>query len=55
MAKPAAVTTPVAARPQAEETPRLRTAGMPACVQFRSYNPTTRSYRGFDGHVYECK
>ncbi|WP_456774886.1 hypothetical protein [Bradyrhizobium sp. USDA 4369] len=55
MAKPVAATTAVAGRRQAEETPRLRTAGMPACVQFRSYNPTTRSYRGFDGHVYECK
>ncbi|BAM90584.1 conserved hypothetical protein [Bradyrhizobium oligotrophicum S58] len=55
MAKPAAVATPVAARSQSEDRPRLRTAGMPACVQFRSYNPTTRSYRGFDGHTYSCR
>lgn len=55
MAKPAAVATPVAARSQSEDSPRLRTAGMPACVQFRSYNPATRSYRGFDGHIYSCR
>ena len=55
MAKPAAVASPVAARSQSEDSPRLRTAGMPACVQFRSYNATTRSYRGFDGHIYSCR
>ncbi|MGY3451770.1 hypothetical protein [Bradyrhizobium sp. USDA 4353] len=55
MAKPANTGTPVAARPQAEDKPRLRTAGMPGCMQFRSYNPSTRSYRGFDGHVYACR
>jgi chemotaxis protein histidine kinase CheA len=54
MAKPANTGTPVAARSQAEERPR-RTAGLPACVQFRSYNPATRSYRGFDGHTYACR
>ena len=55
VAKPEAVATPVAARSQSEDRPRLRTAGMPACVQFRSYNPATRSYRGFDGHIYSCR
>ncbi|WP_257166610.1 hypothetical protein [Bradyrhizobium sp. SRS-191] len=55
MAKPANTGTPVLARPQAEDKPRLRTAGMPGCMQFRSYNPSTRSYRGFDGHVYACR
>ncbi|WP_244422412.1 hypothetical protein [Bradyrhizobium sp. ORS 285] len=55
MAKPANTGTPVAARPQAEDGPRLRTAGMPGCMQFRSYNPSTRSYRGFDGHIYACR
>ncbi|WP_315719530.1 MULTISPECIES: hypothetical protein [unclassified Bradyrhizobium] len=54
MAKPANTGTPVAARSQAEERPR-RTAGLPPCVQFRSYNPATRSYRGFDGHTYACR
>ncbi|MGC2779644.1 MAG: hypothetical protein WA418_28800 [Bradyrhizobium sp.] len=55
MARPAAAATPVAARSASEDRPRLRTAGMPACMQFRSYNPATRSYRGFDGHIYACR
>ncbi|WP_316162932.1 hypothetical protein [Bradyrhizobium sp. SZCCHNRI20481] len=54
MARPAAAT-PTAARLHPEDKPRLRTAGVPACVQFRSYNPATRSYRGFDGHIYACR
>lgn len=54
MARPATVT-PASARLQAEGRPRLRTAGLPACVQFRSYNPATHSYRGFDGHTYACR
>ncbi|WP_315754118.1 MULTISPECIES: hypothetical protein [unclassified Bradyrhizobium] len=54
MARPAAAT-PTAARQHPEDKPRLRTAGVPACVQFRSYNPATRSYRGFDGHIYACR
>ncbi|MGJ5204763.1 hypothetical protein [Bradyrhizobium sp. HKCCYLR20261] len=53
LARPAATT--VAAKLQAEDKPRLRTAGLPACVQFRSYNPATRSYRGFDGRLYACR
>ncbi|GLH81908.1 hypothetical protein SSBR45G_68170 [Bradyrhizobium sp. SSBR45G] len=55
MARPANTGTPVAARPQVEDRPRLRTAAMPSCMQFRSYNPTTHSYRGFDGHIYICR
>ncbi|UFZ06509.1 BA14K family protein [Bradyrhizobium ontarionense] len=55
MARPSAAATPVAARSASEDRPRLRTAGMSACVQFRSYNPATRSYRGFDGHIYACR
>ncbi|CCE03613.1 hypothetical protein [Bradyrhizobium sp. STM 3809] len=54
MAKPANTGAPAAARPQAEDRP-LRTASMPACMQFRSYNAATRSYRGFDGHIYACR
>lgn len=54
IARPAAATT-ASARLQAEGRPRLRTAGLPACVQFRSYNPATHSYRGFDGHIYACR
>jgi hypothetical protein len=54
LAKPMAATTPVSAKPQSEAKPPLRTAGMPACMQFRSYNPTTKSYRGYDGHIYAC-
>ncbi|MGJ4950576.1 hypothetical protein [Bradyrhizobium sp. HKCCYLS20291] len=56
MAKPSGAATAVPARSQVEERPRLlRTASMPACVQFRSYNPATRSYRGYDGHIYACR
>ncbi|MGJ4925887.1 hypothetical protein ACQR1I_11250 [Bradyrhizobium sp. HKCCYLS2038] len=56
MAKPSGAATAVPARSQIEERPRLlRTASMPACVQFRSYNPATRSYRGYDGHIYACR
>lgn len=54
IARPATATT-ASARLQAEGRPRLRTAGLPACVQFRSYNPATHSYRGFDGHIYACR
>ncbi|CAL76816.1 hypothetical protein BRADO3011 [Bradyrhizobium sp. ORS 278] len=54
MAKPANTGTP-AARPQSDDRPRLRTANMPGCMQFRSYNAATRSYRGFDGHIYACR
>ncbi len=54
IARPATATT-TSARLQAEGRPRLRTAGLPACVQFRSYNPATHSYRGFDGHIYACR
>jgi len=54
LAKPMAAATAVPAKPQSDDKPRLRTAGMPACMQFRSYNPTTKSYRGYDGHIYAC-
>jgi len=55
LAKPMAAATPASAKPQPEAKPRLRTAGMPACMQFRSYNAATKSYRGYDGHIYVCR
>jgi len=54
MAKPAGVAVPVAAKPQPDDKPRLRTAGMPYCVQFRSYNAATKSYLGYDGRIHAC-
>lgn len=53
MAKPSQ---PEPVNPVADDNPRLRTASLaPACTHYRSYNPVTRSYRGYDGHIYGCR
>ncbi|WP_407155130.1 hypothetical protein [Bradyrhizobium sp. STM 3557] len=44
-----------AASAHAAEPPAVRTAGLPACMHYRSYNATTKSYLGFDGHKYACR
>jgi hypothetical protein len=46
---------PSAAPSHVDDKPPVRTAGMPACVHFRSYNPTSKSYLGYDGHTYACR
>lgn len=51
MAKPAQS----AAASHVENKAPVRTAGMPACMHFRSYNPTSKSYLAFDGHTYACR
>jgi hypothetical protein len=33
----------------------MQTAGLPACTHYRSYNPASKSYRGFDGRMYGCR
>jgi hypothetical protein len=33
----------------------VQTAGMPACVHYRSYNAASKSYLGYDGHMYACR
>jgi hypothetical protein len=39
----------------AEEKPAaVLTAGLPGCAHYRSYNPASKSYRGFDGRMYAC-
>ncbi|WP_315768142.1 MULTISPECIES: hypothetical protein [unclassified Bradyrhizobium] len=53
MVKPAQ---PAAAKPPADAKAKLQTAAaVPACTHYRSYNPTTKSYLGFDGHTYACR
>jgi len=52
MVKPAQ---PAATASHVENKAPVRTAGMPACVHFRSYNPTSKSYLAFDGHTYACR
>ncbi len=54
MAKPAGAAAPVAAKPQSDDRQRVRTAAMPFCVQFRSYNAATKSYLGYDGRIHAC-
>jgi hypothetical protein len=52
MAKPVQAVTPPA---HAEEKPAaVQTAGLPGCAHYRSYNPASKSYRGFDGRMYAC-
>jgi hypothetical protein len=52
MAKPAQV---VATSAHAEDkTATVQTAGLLPCSHYRSYNPASKSYRGFDGHMYAC-
>lgn len=53
MAKPAQ---PAAASAHVEEkAAAMQTAGLPACTHYRSYNPASKSYRGFDGRMYGCR
>jgi hypothetical protein len=33
----------------------VRTAGASGCMHYRSYNPASKSYRGFDGRMYDCR
>jgi hypothetical protein len=54
MAKPTTQSSAAAASHVENKAP-VRTAGIPACVHFRSYNPTSKSYLGFDGHMYACR
>lgn len=44
-----------AAAPSHADRVAVQTAGMPACVHYRSYNPASKSYLGFDGHMYACR
>ena len=52
MAKPAQL---AVAGVHVENKAPVRTAGMPACMHFRSYNPTSKSYLAYDGHTYACR
>ena len=37
----------------APERPRI--AGKPRCTTFKTYNPETGTYRGYDGLIHECR
>jgi hypothetical protein len=38
------------------ETPRARTrSGASGCTNYKTYNPQTQTYRGFDGKTYDCR
>ena len=38
----------------AAQKPRERTMAM-LCTQFRTYNPSSRTYRGYDGETHSCR
>jgi hypothetical protein len=48
-----AIATPSHAKQQ-QAAVQTASAG-PACTHFRSYNPVSKSYLGFDGHHYACR
>ena len=53
MAKPVQA---VATSAHAEEKPAtVQTAGLLPCAHYRTYNAASKSYRGFDGHMYACR
>jgi hypothetical protein len=55
-----AVITPVAtppvvpAAPERAEAPGRASPGSAGCTRYRTYDPTTQTYRGFDGTVRRC-
>jgi hypothetical protein len=52
----AAMAKPVAESAHVEEkSAAVRTAGVLPCAHYRSYNPASKSYRGFDGRMYACR
>jgi len=38
-----------------EKAAAVQTAGVLPCAQYRSYNPASKSYRGFDGRMHACR
>ena len=38
----------------AAQKPRERTMAM-LCTQFRTYNPSSKTYRGYDGQTHSCR
>jgi len=39
---------------RAANKPRERTMAM-LCTQFRTYNPSSKTYRGYDGQTHSCR
>jgi len=39
----------------AQQAGPVQTASVSACMHFRSYNPVSKSYLGFDGHQHICR
>ena len=44
-----------APKKEARDKAGIKTVGMLGCTHYRSYNPATKSYRGFDGRIYKCQ
>jgi hypothetical protein len=38
----------------AAQKPRVQTIAM-VCTQFRTYNPSSKTYRGYDGQTHSCR
>jgi hypothetical protein len=38
-----------------ERRQREHTASTPGCMQYRTYNPASGTYRGFDGRTRPCR
>jgi hypothetical protein len=57
VAKQVALAKPAQAAPakRADAKAAVRTAELPACTHYRSYNAASKSYRAFDGHMYACR
>jgi hypothetical protein len=53
-AAPAAEGQPAATAEAAGGEPRFP-PGKGGCTKYRTYNPETQTYRGFDGKIHECK
>jgi hypothetical protein len=39
---------------QVRAAPESRTRGKPRCTTFKTYNPETGTYRGYDGLIHQC-
>jgi hypothetical protein len=48
--QPAKSVQPASAAPK----PRERTMAM-VCTNFRTYNPSSKTYRGYDGQTHSCR
>jgi len=57
VARQVALAKPAQALPakRADGKAAVRTAELPACAHYRSYNAASKSYRAFDGHMYACR